>query len=90
MGPLIIASLVKYVDRVWHFSTWTRSLFKSYIREFLKLKIEASGWPSDVQSDADKQRFIDENRERYKIELDPAAMIKNPVRRSLAKLCLNR
>ncbi|KAH7717159.1 hypothetical protein AAVH_15416 [Aphelenchoides avenae] len=61
----------------------------TYIREFLKLKIEASGWPVDIKSDDDKKCFIQTNRERYEIDIDPSAMIKNPVKRSLAKLCLN-
>lgn len=81
---------MKYVDRVWHFDTWTRDLFKTYIREFLKLKIESSGWPDDVVTDEEKLRFVQVNKERYEIDIDPDAMIKNAVRRSLAKLCLNR
>jgi hypothetical protein len=81
---------VKYIDRVWHFSTWSSDLFKTYIRQFLKLKIEASGWPEDVKTDQDKENFVQVNRDRYGIDIDPSAMIKNPVKRSLAKLCLNR
>lgn len=82
--------IVTYVDRVWTWKTWSANLFKSYVAQFMKIKAEASGWPSDNMTDAEKQAYIDENRRRYGIELDANNMIKNPGRRHIAKLCLNR
>ncbi|KAH7697592.1 hypothetical protein AAVH_35324, partial [Aphelenchoides avenae] len=81
--------IVTYVDRVWTWQTWSANLFKSYVAQFMKIKAEASGWPSDNMTDAEKQAYIDENRRRYGIELDANNMVKNPGRRHIAKLCLN-
>lgn len=35
-------------------------LFKDYLKTWLKLKTEASGWPSDVNTEAEKKRYIAE------------------------------
>ena len=56
---------------------------------FLKMKTEASGWPSDVNTPAEKERFLREFKARENIELDPDKMVKNPGLRALAKLMLN-
>ena len=81
--------IVTYVDRVWVWHRWSGDLFKSYVRQFMKIKAEASGWPSDVKSDEQKQAYIEENRRQYGILLDGNNMVKNPGRRHIAKLCLN-
>ncbi|KAH7697877.1 hypothetical protein AAVH_35036 [Aphelenchoides avenae] len=81
---------VKYFDRAWHWERWSADVFKPYVRQFMKLKIEASGYPDDVATDAQKQRFIEENERVYGIKLDPNSIRKNKAKRQIAKLCLNR
>lgn len=80
---------VTKLDRVYTFPRWTGDLFKSYVRKFLKLKIEATGWPEHVKTDEDQAAFIRENSERYGITIDAANMVSNPAKRQIAKLCLN-
>jgi hypothetical protein len=55
----------------------------------LKLKQESSGYPSWVQSEADKYRYIENYRRAEGIALDKASISKNAVQRSLAKVKLN-
>jgi hypothetical protein len=79
-------------------SDWDKNLFKGYIRKFLKIKYEASGWPEecldkDVPEEVREERkkkFVDEAKEKYDIALDAEEMKPNPGLRYLAKLCLNR
>ncbi len=56
---------------------------------FLKGKQEASGYPSAVQSEESKQKYISEYVEQQGIQLDPSKISFNPAKRQIAKLCLN-
>ena len=69
--------------------TGNGGLFVQYIDSFLKLKAEASVYPSWVQSPADNDRYISEFAASKCIQLDKDAVGTNPVKRGLAKLCLN-
>ncbi|KAH7687835.1 hypothetical protein AAVH_40612, partial [Aphelenchoides avenae] len=80
---------VTYFDRAWHWEEWSSDVFKPYVRQFMKLKIEASGWPEHVTTDAQKEHFITENERIYGIKLDPQNIRKNKAKRQIAKLCLN-
>ena len=83
---------------IWHYENREKhdgkdpntGLFTQYIDKFLKMKIEASGWPEWVKTQEDKDKFILRCKIREGIDLDPEKMQKNPGLRSLAKLCLNR
>ena len=44
------------VHEVWHFLTTRRGLFKDYVNTWLKIKEEASGWPSHVGDDPLKRQ----------------------------------
>ena len=74
---------------VWHFSQKSSKLFTGYIDTFLKIKQEASGWPSWCESEAQKQQYIREYKRKEGIKLDHGKIKKNPGLRSLAKLMLN-
>lgn len=63
--------------------TQTGGLFASYINLFLKIKQEASGRPSWVESDDDLKRYVES------IVLNPEKIEHNAGLRSLAKLLLN-
>ena len=56
---------------------------------FLKIKQEASGWPSWCRAEEDKREYVREYQEKEGIKLDPENIKKNPGLRSLAKLMLN-
>lgn len=72
-------------------------LFKKYVRKFLKIKYEASGWPpecldesiSEEEREERKKKYLSDAYDRYEIELDRDNISYNPGLRYIAKLCLN-
>lgn len=82
--------IIQKVYEVWHFPLQSTDLFKCYVNTFLKIKQEASGWPSQVGEDPLKrQQYVKDYYQREGICLDEANIQKNPGRRSLAKMMLN-
>jgi hypothetical protein len=63
-------------------------VFAEYVDMFLKLKQESSGYPSWVQSEAEKHRNIEEYQRAKGITLDKAFISKNAGQPILAKLKL--
>jgi len=64
-------------------------LFAEYVNMFLKLKQESSSYPSLVQSEENKDKYIEDYRRAEGIALDKASISKNAGQRTLAKLKLN-
>ena len=64
-------------------------LFTKYINTFLRLKQEASGYPSHIKTEEEKDKYIQEYLEHEGILLDKNSIVKNPGLRSLPKLALN-
>jgi hypothetical protein len=56
---------------------------------FLKLKQESSGYPSWVQCEDDKDKYIEVYRRAEEIALDKSSISKNYGQSTLAKLKLN-
>lgn len=81
--------VVTYVDRVLHWQRWSTDVFKPYVRQFMKIKLEASGYPKNLTTDKEKEEYIKRNEEVYQIKLDANNIKKNPAKRSIAKRCLN-
>jgi hypothetical protein len=77
------------IYEVWHFPQTSQNLFRSYIDTFLKIKQEASGFPDGCETPEQQQDYIQEILQREGIQMDPANIEKNPVRRTIAKLFLN-
>ena len=92
------------VAEIWSWSRAKRSeaLFKEYIDNFLKIKMEASGWPKTcrceekMNSDSStemisehKRRYLQEMKKKEGISLDPARIVKNEGLRFIAKILLN-
>ena len=77
------------IHEVWHWEETSDELFKEYVNTFLKVKQEASGYPSDCVTDEQKQRYINDYYEHEGIRLDPEKIEYNPGLRYLAKLILN-
>jgi hypothetical protein len=69
--------------------TGSGGLFAVYIDTFLKLKAQASGYPSWVRTPEDEDRYIQSFEESQGIRLDKDAIGHNPPKRALEKLCLN-
>jgi hypothetical protein len=77
------------IYEVWHFPQSSHDLFASYINTFLKIKQESSGFPEDCDTPEQQQQYIQDIFEREGIQMNPAEIQKNPVRRTIAKLFLN-
>ena len=81
---------IDYIYEVWHFEETCEGLFEEYVNTWLKIKQEASGWPSWVGDDvAKRQQYIQEYHEHEGIRLDYNKIEKNPGLRTLAKMMLN-
>ena len=64
-------------------------LFTGYINTFLKLKQQASGYPEEVVTDLQKEKYIADYYRHEGIKLDKRKIEKNAGLRSLSKLALN-
>jgi hypothetical protein len=91
MGYMLVEVLEVLEYNVTYFDKGSNSgdIFAEYVNMFLKLKLESSGYPSWVQSEEDKDRYIEEYRRAEGTTLDMASVSKNAWQRSLVKLILN-
>lgn len=91
MGYKILDVLEIWQYKITAYDPITRlgGLFASYIDTFLKIKQEASGWPSECVDDASRARYLAEYERVEGIRLQPDRIAKNAGLRSVAKLCLN-
>ena len=65
--------------RGYHYKNWDENLFKHYVRKFLKIKVEATGWPEDVKTEAEKDAYIKAYAAApFFIKLDKNKIKKNP------------
>jgi hypothetical protein len=85
------------IYEVYHYPETTKfdpltgegGLFKEYVQTFLKLKQEASGYPSHCITESDKDEYVRSYEERQGIRLDKDKINFNPGLRLVAKLFLN-
>ena len=80
---------VQYIYEVWHFKETCEGLFADYVNTWLKIKQEASGWPAGVETEEQKQAYIQDYYKREGIQLEYHKIEKNPGLRTLAKTMLN-
>ncbi|XP_052128682.1 uncharacterized protein LOC127750612 [Frankliniella occidentalis] len=64
-------------------------LLSAYVRCFMALKLQASGWPAGCDTPEQKQKYIDDVRKYDGVVIDPAEVDKRPALRQLSKLLLN-
>ena len=86
---LEIYEIYEYRVTQYNPETGEGGLFVEYIDTFLKLKAEASGYPSWVRTPADEDRYIEMFRQSEGVRLDKDSIRYNAAKRGLAKLCLN-
>ena len=84
MGYVIVT-----IHEVWHFDRQCEGLFKDYVNTWLKLKEEASGYPSNCVTPEQRQQHVRDYEVNEGIQLDMANIRKNPGKRAVAKLMLN-
>jgi len=86
---LEILEVYEYEVTCYDPKTGNSGLFADYIDTFLKLKQEASGYPSWVRNEDDKVRYMDQFHRDEGIRLDRDSIGYNAAKRGLPKLCLN-
>ena len=104
VGTWVSPELQKAIDcgykileliEVWHYPRSEQldknklGLFTADINFFLKMKQEASGWPRGVETDEEKDAYIEDYYQKEGIRLDKNKIKYNPGRRLIAKLFLN-
>eukprot|EP00732_Lithocolla_globosa_P000836 Lithocolla_globosa_v1_NODE_324_length_4471_cov_1015.959466.p1 type:complete len:441 gc:universal NODE_324_length_4471_cov_1015.959466:2576-1254(-) len=77
------------IYEVMNFNKSSKKLFKKYIAQFLKIKQEASGFLKGIETEEQKDKYINDYYNKMGIKLDKDKIIYNPGLRSVAKLCLN-
>ena len=79
------------IHEAWHWgeNQRKRGLFAPYVNKFLKAKQEASGWPSDVETDEQKAKYVSEYEMHEGIQLEQDKIKINPGRKAVAKVMLN-
>ena len=81
----------------WHFDTVTqlnpitgdKGLWAECMDLWLKVKQEASGYPSPDLTEEEKRRYIEDYEAHEGVKLDPFKIEKNEGKRSLGKLMIN-
>lgn len=77
------------VYEIYNWSQYSDSIFKSYIKTFSKLKIEASGFPSNVVTDEEKNDFVTKFEVDTGIQLEKSNIRCDETIRTVSKLMLN-
>ena len=85
------------IFEVWHWDQWSQydpvakqgGLFTGYINQYLKMKMESTGYPETCRTEEDKARFIREVYDKEGIVLEADKMIPNKGKRAFSKTILN-
>ena len=85
------------IYEIWHYEessiydkdSKTGGLFSSYINMFLKVKQESSGYPKNVVSDKEKDKYIQDYYDNEGILLEKSKIKLNEGMRAISKLLLN-
>ena len=77
------------VHEVWDFEKSEGGLFADYVDAWLKIKTEASGWPTGCDTEEEKDDFIKRFEEIEGIRLEKEKVKPNPGLKATAKLMLN-
>ena len=80
---------VVFFYRAWHYNEWSSTLFKEYVRTFVKLKVESSNFPQTLLTNEDKQQWAKTYEERLGIKIDLDNVKFNSGMRHIAKILLN-
>jgi hypothetical protein len=85
----MVQEVYEYAVTQYDLSTCEGGLFAEYINTFLKLKAEASGFPSWVRTPDDEERYIREFNKSEGILVNRDSIPFNTAKRGLSKLFLN-
>jgi DNA polymerase type B, organellar and viral len=77
------------VYEVWHWKESRERYFAEFVDKFLKIKTEASGWPTGVVTEEEKTAYVKDVFDREGIKLDVPKIENNSGLKAIAKLMLN-
>ncbi|KAK3745079.1 hypothetical protein QZH41_002614 [Actinostola sp. cb2023] len=77
------------VHEAWLYGVRSTTIFRDYLRENLRLKLEASGWPEQCTTEEERMAFLAEVLYHQGIALNPENIKKNEGKRTVAKGNLN-
>ena len=91
MGYQVVTIYEFYEYRITQYNPLTGEggHFVDYINTFLKLKVEASGYPDHVLTEEDTDKYVSDFFHSDGITVDKQSIAKNAAKRGLSKLCLN-
>ena len=81
--------IISEIYEVLHYPFTKDDLFSPYVYMWVKIKQQASGWPTSCKSEADKQNYLMSYKEKYDIDFDTDKIEINPALRFIAKILLN-
>ena len=83
--------IIREIYEILHYpdSCTNDTLFKAYVDMWLKIKQEASGWPTWCNNEENKQKYIKEYQDNEGIQLEYEKIEKNEALRFIAKIMLN-
>ena len=74
---------------MWHWREKKQGLFEDYVKEFMKMKQEKSGWPAHCKTREERQAYIDDYQRRQGIGLEYNAVKYNLGNSEVANRALN-
>ena len=77
------------VHEVWNFERGEGGLFADYVDAWLKIKTEASGWPTGCDTEEKKRDYLKRFEKQEGISLEYSKVKSNPGLKATAKLMLN-
>lgn len=80
---------ISNVYGLWIYEQSTLKLFRSYIDTYFKIKLAASGYPSDVVTEEQQQTYVNKLNASENVQLSTADISYNEGKRSLVKFMLN-
>lgn len=77
------------IHEILHFRKRSQTLFKKFVHTFFKAKVEASGFPVNIETEEEKTEYIRKIWEQDEIQLDKEKIKNNAGMRVTSKLVMN-
>lgn len=68
---------IREIYRVWQFNEYDCTLFSDYVRDFLRLKIQATGFPKSLETDEQRRQYLLDIYKHEGIWIEPEDIHKN-------------
>ena len=83
---------IKQIFRIWRYNETNDTMFRDFVRMFMRLKVEASGFPSgfDDKDEQKKENWKKDYADKLGIDIKLKNVALNPGLRHISKIVLNR